>query len=605
MDQIRQLYERLTPRQRLYLAGAALAVVGLIYALVLWQKQRDFKPLYTGLAPQDAGAVTARLRERNVEFQLDEGGSTVLVPSGKVDEARLDLAAAGLPKTGRIGYELFDKVSFGVTDFAEQVNYHRALEGELERSMMGLAEVESARVHVTFPKESVFAESRQPAKASVMLKLKHGRRLAQAHVEAIQHLTASAVEGLDPQAVAVLDMRGQLLSRGQGGAPSEAERSEAFAEQRRKMEADLLAKVQQTLEPLLGAERFRAGVSVEFDLSSGEQSEETFDPGKSVMVTQQRSEETAAPQTPGGVPGTPSTLPRPTGRPFGAGANVARRTENVTFQSSRAVRKTSTPQGVLKRLSLSILVDQRVRWEGAGAKAKRIIEPPKAEELKAIRDVVAGAVGFNAGRGDQVFVESLAFEATLNATPPVAATTALPPGSLLALLPEALRSPMALAILAGAACLLLVAVLGLAWLVLRKKKAKKAAQAATATAAIEGSAGDLAALAAAAGGEASTGAAAGAAGGGEMGGKDGGGADQGAGGTRGELTAPSALTVEQLLADKELERERFEQQELARLQAATMSTTKTDILTRHISEEAKKNPEAIAQVLRTWLEESR
>lgn len=584
MDQLRQLYDRLTPRQRFSVAGALIAVVLAIAGLVNWQKERDFKPLYAGLAAEDAGAVTARLRERNIEFRLEDGGGAVLVPSTKVAEARIDLAAAGLPKTGRIGYELFDKANFGVTDFAEQVNFHRALEGELERSVATLQEVETARVHVTLPKESVFAESKQPAKASVMIKLKRGRTLAKPSVEAIQHLAASAVEGLEPEAVSVIDMSGKLLSRPQNADAADGERAELLAQYRRKLEGDLLAKVNQTLEPLLGAERFRTGLSLDLDLASGEESEEVFDPAKSVMVTQQRSEEVSAPQTNGGVPGTPSTLPRPTGRPFGASSNVSRRTENVTFQTSRTVRKTATPQGVLKRLSLSVLVDQRVRWEGTGAKAKRIMEVPKPEELKAIRDVVAGAVGFNTTRGDQLIVESLPFDATLKAGPPPAlGGPAVAAPGLLGMLPESMRSPLALAIGAGA---LLAVLLGLGVVVfLIRKKGKKKAASAEAVAALEGKGTpeELAAAAAAGAGESP----------GQVGGDE----------NAGELAPGQAKSVEEMLAEKESERERYEGQELAKLQAATISTTKTDILTKHITEEAKKNPEAIAQVLRNWLQE--
>lgn len=578
MNQLRQLYDRLTPRQRLSVAGGVLAMALAILGFVNWQKERDFRPLYTGLAAGDAGAVTARLRERNIEFRLEDGGGAVMVPSNKVAEVRLDLAAAGLPKTGRIGYELFDKANFGVTDFAEQVNYHRAVEGELERSVMALAEVESARVHVTFPKDSVFVESKQPAKASVMIKLKRGRSLARPSVEAVQHLAASAVEGLEPAAVSVIDMQGNLLSRPQSAEASDGERAELLAQHRRKMEGDLLAKVNQTLEPLLGPNGFRAGVSVDLDLASGEASEEVFDPAKSVMVTQQRSEEVSAPQAVGGVPGTQSTLPRPTSRPLGSGSNVSRRTDNVTFQTSRTIRKTSTPQGVVRRLSLSVLVDQRVRWEGTGAKARRMVEPPKPEEIKAIRDVVAGAVGFSISRGDQLIVESLPFDATLKSAPPalVAAPVASAPGWM-GMLPENLRSPLALAIMAG---VLLAVVLGmalLAFLLLRRRK-KKVPVAEETGAAIEGSR-PAAALAAAAGAELPT------------------------GGSEARLPAAPTKTVEEMLSERESERDRFENQELAKLQAATMSTTKTDILTKHVIEEAKKNPEGIAQVMRNWLQD--
>src|SRR6202011_3662243 len=137
-------------------------------------RERDFRPLYGGLSAEDAAGVVAKIRESGSEYRLSDNGSAVLVPSGKVAELRLQLAAAGVPKSGRIGYELFDKTNFGASDFAEQVNYHRALEGELERSVMSLAEVELARVHITLAKESVFLESRQPAKASVLVKLRTG-----------------------------------------------------------------------------------------------------------------------------------------------------------------------------------------------------------------------------------------------------------------------------------------------------------------------------------------------------------------------------------------------------------------------------------------------
>ena len=161
-----------------------------------WNRERDFRPLYSGLASEDAAAVVAKVREGGSEFRLSDNGSVVLVPSGKVAELRLQLAAAGIPKSGRIGFELFDKTNFGASDFAEQVNYHRALEGELERSVMSLAEVEQARVHITFAKDSIFPESRQPAKASVLVKLRAGAQLSAQNVAAICQLTASAVDGL-------------------------------------------------------------------------------------------------------------------------------------------------------------------------------------------------------------------------------------------------------------------------------------------------------------------------------------------------------------------------------------------------------------------------
>jgi flagellar M-ring protein FliF len=344
---------------------------------------------------------------------------------------RLEMAAAGLPKSGRIGFELFDKTNFGATEFVEHINYRRALEGELERTVMSLAEVEQARVHVTFPKESVYLESRQPAKASVVVHLRPGATLLPQNVIAIEHLVASAVEGLTPEAVSVLDVRGNLLSRVRAAAAADgAASSDRLLEIRQGIERDLVAKINSTLEPLLGANKFRAGASVDCDFSSGEQSEELFDPNRSVVVTSQKSEDTSTTGGAAGVPGTASNLPRPAPRPATALAGTSRKTESVAYQSSRVVRRTKMPEGAVKRMSLAILVDQAVHWEGQGAKQRRVIEQPSPEKLKSIRDLVAAATGFSTTRGDQLIVESLPFESTLNLEPPSAGPAAPKPSGM-------------------------------------------------------------------------------------------------------------------------------------------------------------------------------
>ena len=200
-------------RQRITIVAVTLLAGCGLFALLHWKREGDFRPLFTEMAAEDAGAIVQKLKEAGVPYRLSETGGSVLVPSDRIAEWRLGMAAAGLPKSGRIGFELFDKTNFGATEFTEHINYRRALEGELERSVMSLAEVEQARVHLTFPKDSVFIEARQPAKGSVMVKLRPGARLEPPNVLAICHLVASAVEGLGPEGVSVLDMRGNLLSR--------------------------------------------------------------------------------------------------------------------------------------------------------------------------------------------------------------------------------------------------------------------------------------------------------------------------------------------------------------------------------------------------------
>ena len=410
-----KLWANLTNSQRISIVAVAVLTVAGLYGFARWRHESDFRPLYTSMAPEDAAAVVQKLRESGVEYRLAENGATVLVPSAKQAESRLTLAAAGLPKTGRIGFELFDKTNFGATEFVEHINYQRALEGELERSVTSLAEVESARVHITLAKDSVFLEQQQPAKASVMVKLRPGAQLAPQNVVAITNLVASAVEGLLPQAVSVVDMNGNLLSRPRPlGGPDGTESTTETLELRHQFEKDLVTKIRATLDPLLGPERFRAGASVDIDLTSGDQQEETFDPSKSVMASSQKTEDVVDRASAAGVPGTASNLPRGTSTPSGGGVGSARRSENVTYQSSRIVRRTRIPQGIIKRMSLAVLLDQTFHYEGQGKERHRVFDPPKPETLQTIKSLLTAATGLSAERGDQLIVESLPFENTVN-----------------------------------------------------------------------------------------------------------------------------------------------------------------------------------------------
>lgn len=405
--------------QRWTILVVVLLAAGGVYGLVHYQNEGNFRPLYNSLSPEDAQVILQKLKEGAVPYRLSNNGTTISVPEEKVAELRLEMAGAGVPKSGRIGFEIFDKTNFGMTDFAEHVNYRRALEGELERSVMSVGEVEQARVHISLPQESVFLEARQPAKASVLVKIRPGTSLPESAVPAITHLIASAVEGLAPESVSVLDMRGNLLNRPKRSGSRSDEGSEGALEYRQKVEHDLTVKLESTLEPLVGAGRFRAAVSAECELNSGEQSEENFDPTHSVMAQSQHTEDMTSPShIASGVPGTTSNLPNSAPKPSATGSGISRKTENITYQTSRVVKRTVMPQGAVKRLSVSVLVDQDMRWEGSGASAKRVLIPPSAERMKSIHDLVTAAAGLNIQRGDQLIVESLPFESTLNSDPP-------------------------------------------------------------------------------------------------------------------------------------------------------------------------------------------
>lgn len=571
MQQLARLWQSLSWKQRATLGGALVAVIALLAAAVQWNRQRDLRPLFTNLEPEDAGSIVAKLKAANVRYRVSDGGA-VLVPSDRVAELRLEMAAAGLPRTGRVGFELFDQTNLGVTDFAEQVNFRRALEGELERSVMSLAEVERARVHVTFAKESLFTENRQPAKASVMVKLRPGARLSPQNVVAVQHLTASAVEGLAPEAVSVLDMAGNLLSRPALELEGEGRHSSAMLEFRQSLEREYLAKIRSTLDPLLGPDRYRAGVNVECDFTSGEQSEETFDPSKSVMVTSAHTEDVSGAAAAAGIPGTASNLPRPAPRLPGSSSGVSRKTENITYQTSRVVRHLKIPQGSLRRLSVAVLVDHKLRWEGEGARARRVLEPPSPETLKIVRDVLAGVVGFQQDRGDQILVESLPFESTLLAEPPAARAPAggSAPGGFV---PPAWAKPLLekapLPVWLGAAASLLIVVLAIAWMILRRVlRRSPAGSVAPAAAVLTG------------------------------------------GAAQAQIAAADDLALEkQALAALEhnrAEKERLEREALLALQKQLPTQTKkAEVLKKAIAEQTRKDPEATAQLVRTWITESR
>ena len=542
MEPIKKLFAALSVTQRIGIAVAFVALVAGLSSFVRWRHDSDFRPLFTGMPAEDAAAIVQRLKETGVEHRLTDNGTSVLVPSSKVDELRLEMAGAGLPRSGRIGFELFDKTNLGLTDFAEHINYRRALEGELERTIRSINEVEQARVHLSFPKDSVFLDSRETAKASVLLTVKPGGRVSDPNVLAITNLVASAVEGLSPDYVSVVDSRGSLLSRPKKVNPEMLDTADGALEYKHQLEKDLLSKVQATLAPLLGEDHFRVGISADCDFSSSELTDETFDPTHSVMTTSQKSEDSNGRGDSSGVPGTASNLPRSTSRPVGSSGGAQRRTENVSYETSRSVRQVKVPRGIVKRLSASILLDQEVRMEGAGAHMKRVSVPPSAEKLKTIHDIVGGIIGFSSERGDQLVVESLPFQTGQQSDEPAAAL----PGKNVpapAGLQKYMHDPK---VLGGAGAALLLLIVGAVFMMKRgKKKSKAEIQAA--------------------------------------------------------LPAPRAAGEADLL-DGQLDRTQLSAQ--AQGAIGTSETAKSEKLRQTVRESAAKDPSLAAGVLRSWIAEA-
>jgi flagellar M-ring protein FliF len=361
MNQLSKIWKSLSRAQQISLIVVPSVLCFLAWGLLKWKHESDFRVAFNALAPEDAGAVTQKIREAGIEYRLDETGSTVLVPSGHLADARLAVAGAGLPKTGRIGFELFDRTNLGASDFAEQINFRRALEGELERTVATLSEVEQARIHITFAKESVFLDARQPSKATVVLRLKRMAQLPQSSVVAIANLVAGAVDGLAPESVAIIDASGRLLSRPQVQGDGEAQLAEANLDYRRQVESELLTKINTALGPLLGADRFHASVNADCDFSTSEENEETVDASKSAVLTSQTTEESSGGAMSGGTPGTASNLPHPVARVTAGSSGLMRRTENASYQPSRTVKHTISPKGTIRRITTAVLLDQNIR----------------------------------------------------------------------------------------------------------------------------------------------------------------------------------------------------------------------------------------------------
>ena len=425
--QIGALVRGLSARQKLTIALGAAAVAGTIWVFVTLLDKADYKTLYSGLSSSDAQSLSRRLSEKNIPYELASDGTSIRVPADQLDKARLDLAAEGMPQTGRLGFELFDKPNWAGSDFAEKVNYQRALEGELERTIQTLGEIEAARVHLVMPQESLFTEQEREAKASVVIKLKGGR-LGDEAQEAITHLVASAVENLKPENVTLINADGgiPILARG-GGPPS---RPRYWSE----YETALAQKVVATLEPYVGPEKARANVTVEYDLTTSDSTQETYDPNGAVVLTSQISEERVGETDAQGAPGTTSNVPgkQPTPPPKppspADSESQGLHTESKTFAVSRTVRHTVQPPGTLKRITAAVLVDDATDTKDDNGQKVETRRKRTPEEMKQIEDLVAAAIGVDATRGDKVAVENLSFR-TLpleNPTPPTLTEQVVP-----------------------------------------------------------------------------------------------------------------------------------------------------------------------------------
>lgn len=411
-DTLRETYARLTPRQRMQVVLGVAAAAALVWGASAWATKVRYGVLFSNLAPEDAAPVVASLRTKQVPYRVGPGGSAVEVPAEKVDELRLELAGEGLPRSGGVGFEIFDKPAFGLSDFVQNVNYRRALEREVARTIQSLDVVESARVHLALPPESLFAGDRREPSASVVLRLRSGRALSPNQVGAVQHLVASGVEGLEPGRVSVIDGHGRMLSDGAPLDEGAAGLSASQLETKRSLEASIETTLVGLLEPVVGPGRIRARATAELNLSRTEKVEESWDPDRAVVRSEQKSRVKSASASGGGIPGTASNLP--TGNPVaaaGGASGTQSESETLNYEISKVVARIAEPAGGIRRLSVAVVVDHAIveSKDADGAVEKKSV-PRSEEEMRKISDLVRAAAGIREDRGDVLIVESAPFD---------------------------------------------------------------------------------------------------------------------------------------------------------------------------------------------------
>jgi flagellar M-ring protein FliF len=406
--QLRTVWGGFGLAQRLAILALGVGTLGIVGWLVVSGQRPDLVTLYANLTPGDAGQIVEQLKSNRVSYRIEDGGSRILVPSGDVHEARIKLATAGLPQGGGIGFELFDRTSFGATEFVQKLNYQRALQGELARSIGQLREVQQARVHIALPQPTVFSERERPVTASVVLTLRPGARLSPEQVRGIVHLVSSSVERLDAERVAVIDGAGRMLSQPgeRGGTGQQLERQAG-------VELEMQRRVQGMLEEVLGPGKASVRVAAQLEFSQGERTEERVDPN-TVVKSEQRSTETTkgSSSRPASVAGGAANMGAP---PTAAGTTNSNETvkeqESIQYEVSRVVERRTLVGGEIKRLSVAVLVDPPYKVSAGPDGAERRTPVPRDKaELEKLRAMVMRAVGFSAARGDEVEVAELAFD---------------------------------------------------------------------------------------------------------------------------------------------------------------------------------------------------
>ncbi len=419
---------RANPKVPLIVAGAA--AIAIVVAMVLWAKQPDYRTLFSNLSDQDGGAIVTQLTQMNVSYRFSDNGGALEVPADKVHELRLRLAQQGLPKGGAVGFELLDQEKFGISQFSEQVNYQRALEGELARTIETLGPLKSARVHLAMPKPTLFVREQKAPSASVTVNLQPGRALDEGQISAVVHLVSSAVAGLPPGNVTLVDQMGRLLTKSNTSA---RDLNDAQLKYATDVENRVQSRIEAILGPIVGTSNVHAQVTAQIDFADKEQTEEQYRPNgdaaQAVMRSRQVNEnlQVGGPN-PGGVPGALSNQPAPantapittpaqnqqngqqgaqqqqTNTAANSGPRTSSRNETTNYEVDRTIRHTKMNTGDVQRLSVAVVVNYKTLPDGKPL-------PLTAEQMKQIEDLTREAMGYSEKRGDTLNVVNSPFSA--------------------------------------------------------------------------------------------------------------------------------------------------------------------------------------------------
>jgi flagellar M-ring protein FliF len=410
-----------TNGKRIVIGGAIAGVVAIVAALWLWTSAPEYKVLFSNYTDKDGGAITASLDQMGVKYKFSESGSAILVPADRIHDLRLKLAQQGLPRAGNVGFELLENQKLGTSQFVEQVNYQRSLEGELANSIQSLAAVSSARVHLALPKPSVFVRDQQKPTASVLLNLQPGRALDQAQVSAIVHLVASSIPELTPANVTVVDQNGTLLSdsankNGKQLDPNQLKYVEA-------LQQNIVKQVQSIIAPLVGQNNVRAEATAEVDFAQTDTAAEMYKPNSppepQAIRSQQTSEQSGPGSTnPSGIPGALSNQPPGVATaPLEGGAQPqaqstttgpSRKDSTTNYEVDKTIRYEQKPMGGIKRLTVGVVVNYRRSIDPKTGKV--VVRPLSAAEVAQINELVKQAMGYSQARGDTLNVTNAPFD---------------------------------------------------------------------------------------------------------------------------------------------------------------------------------------------------